>query len=242
MGSIINKLKNYAYSRRGNTTLISRSRPDHPEKLPVDKLPTVTNTKQISKPSLEAASTTNDMTSVGTMPILAATAAKTIEAETMSIITGTGSETTAIIITTEEEPVTTLSIEETGTTISTKTVAPSDKCSKFYLACRGNNIEEVKELLKTITLDEIDRMEPNGSTALHTACYHGHQEIVKLLLKAGADRAISNKYNYLPFDEALNDEIKELFFRVPNTNRLVSDTGAIEWESINDDALETAGE
>ncbi|CAF1230510.1 unnamed protein product [Rotaria sordida] len=232
-------LTRYAFNRRGNVYLASRSCPDHPERLPPDKLPTVNDTQQKSKSSSETATTTNEVTSVVIMPILTAT--RTIEAETMSTMTGIESETTAIT-TMESGAITTISIEEMATTISTEIVASFSKCSKFYLACRGNNIEEVKELLKTITLDEIDRIEPNGSTALHAACYHGHQEIVKLLLRAGADRALPNKHNCLPFDEALNDEIKELFFRVPNTNRLVSNTGAIEWESINDDVLETAAE
>jgi hypothetical protein len=124
--------------------------------------------------------------------------------------------------------------------LSTETIAPSNKCSDFYLACRNNDIEEFKKLFKTITLDEIDRLEPNGSTALHAACYNGHEEIVKLLLEAGADRAVLNKFQYLPFDEAKNDEIKTLFLRIPNTNRLVSNTGAIEWELINDDVVATA--
>ena len=39
-----------------------------------------------------------------------------------------------------------------------------------------------------------------------------------------------------------NDEIKQLFLRVPNNNRLISSTGAIEWELIDDDALENAAQ
>jgi ankyrin repeat protein len=59
-------------------------------------------------------------------------------------------------------------------------VASSSKSSDFYLACRYNNIKECKKLLETMTLDEMDRIEPNGSTALHVACYNDHAEIVKL--------------------------------------------------------------
>jgi hypothetical protein len=117
-----------------------------------------------------------------------------------------------------------------------------EKCSDFYLACRYNKIEEVEKLLENIRRDEIDRIEPNGSTALHAAAFHGHREIVKLLLEAGADRAIKNKYNCLPFDEAADDATKENFLRIPNANRFVSNTGAIEWELFNDDVPETAAE
>jgi hypothetical protein len=262
MGNLISRLKRYAFDRRVNASNASHSRPDHPERLPPDTIPRVNDT---ATPSSGAAATTNEVTSVVTVPVLTTTTTKTLEAETVTTETESETtmpgETTALIVTPETElettipvetnattvtieagVVPTISIEEMVTTIPTEAVASSIKCSDFYLACRANNIEKVKELLKTITLNEIDRREPNGSTALHAACYHGHEEIVKLLLKTGADRAILNKYNYLPFDEALNDEIKELFFRVPNANRLVSNTGAIEWEAINDDVLETAAE
>ncbi len=118
-------------------------------------------------------------------------------------------------------------------------VSPSNKCSDFYLSCRNNQIQQVKQLLRTITFDEMNKIEPNGSTALHSASYHGHYEIVKLLLEAGVDRAIPNKYQCLPFDEAANDEIKNLFLRITDSNRLVSSTGVIEWNLINNNLLET---
>src|SRR5262249_14963561 len=85
-------------------------------------------------------------------------------------------------------------------------------------------------------------VEANGSTALHAASYHGHSDIVKLLLERGADRAIFNKFQCLPFDEASSDGIRELFLRIPNGNRLIMNTGNIEWELIDDDALVRATE
>ncbi|CAF1235942.1 unnamed protein product [Rotaria sordida] len=129
--------------------------------------------------------------------------------------------------------------------ISTTTTQIADSLndySDFYLACRDNDSKKVRQLLRTMTLDDVDRLEPNGSTSLHVACYYGHSRIVKLLLKEGADRAILNKYQCLPYDEALNDNIKEIFLRIPNSNRLVSDTGAIEWTLIDDDIMEKAKE
>ena len=63
-----------------------------------------------------------------------------------------------------------------------------------------------------------------------------------MLLEAGADRAIQNIYGCLPFDEALNDNIKDLFLRVPNRNRLIGNTGTIEWELIDNDVLDKANE
>ena len=130
----------------------------------------------------------------------------------------------------------------TDSTLETEFVATSEECSDFYLASRNNKVEEVIRFLESISQDEIDRIEPNGSTALHAAAYHGHVDIVRLLLDRGADRAIQNKFQCLPFDEASNDQIKELFLRIPNSNRLITNTGAIEWELVDDDALEKAME
>jgi hypothetical protein len=124
----------------------------------------------------------------------------------------------------------------------TEFVVPLKKCSDFYLACRNNKIEEVKKFLESISEDEIDQIEPNGSTALHAASYYGHADIVRLLLETGADRAIPNKFKCLPFDEASTDEIKELFLRIPNSNRLIMNTGAVEWELVDDDVFENAKE
>ncbi|CAF0977669.1 unnamed protein product [Rotaria sp. Silwood1] len=135
----------------------------------------------------------------------------------------------------EQSESSSISIETTAPPPTT--VASSNQLSDFYLACRNNNIEEVQRLLGTIEMNDVDRIEPNGSTALHAACFHGHQEIVDLLLKQGANRAIQNKYGCLPFDEAKTAEIKQLFYRIPNCNRFISDIGTIEWEIIDDDVV-----
>jgi hypothetical protein len=200
----------------------NRSRPDHPELLPANKLAKIEYIEQKSEPlSVPTPTTTVVTTSVEAKatrePLITLTT-------TESLITITSQEATEIT--------------KTKDTISSLIIT----CSDFYLACRNNQIDEVQELLKTISLDEIDRVEPNGSTALHAASYHGHIQIVRLLLEAGADRAIRNKFNFLPFDEAAHDGIKELFYRIPTSSRLVSDTGAIEWQLIDDDILEKAEE
>ncbi|CAF1119092.1 unnamed protein product [Didymodactylos carnosus] len=87
----------------------------------------------------------------------------------------------------------------------------SEQSSEFYLSCRNNKIEKVKEYLTTITEDEINRLEPNGSTALHAASYNGHDDIVRLLLDKGASTTLKNRYGYTAEQEAKTDTIKELF-------------------------------
>jgi hypothetical protein len=74
-----------------------------------------------------------------------------------------------------------------------------------------------------MSLDEINKVEPNGSTALHAACYYNRIDIVELLLDAGAARSIRNRrFNLTPFDEA-NETIKKLFYRVNNKSTMTSD-------------------
>ncbi|CAF1174988.1 unnamed protein product [Adineta ricciae] len=115
------------------------------------------------------------------------------------------------------------------------------KLSQFYMACRNNDIDVVTAMLPTLTLEEIDQIEPNGSTALHAATYYGNKEIVKMLLAKGAQRTIRNRYDSTPFHEAQTDEIKKLFQRSDATgsatkDRFVGKKGSsYEWIFVQND-------
>jgi len=108
-----------------------------------------------------------------------------------------------------------------------------EKClSNFYLACRDGNIEIVKNLLPLMSIEQINCFEPNGSTALHAASYHGHTEIVRLLLISGASRSLRNlRYNLTPYEEARNDDIRRLFSRInfPTQARFIGSSSKTEW-------------
>lgn len=91
----------------------------------------------------------------------------------------------------------------------------SQPVSDFYLACRNGDLTTVQHLLATLTMDEINQIEPNGSTSLHAASSYNHPEVVKLLLDHGAMRTVVNRKNLTPAEEAATEEIKELFPR-PN--------------------------
>ena len=83
--------------------------------------------------------------------------------------------------------------------------------SEFYYACRNGELAKVQSLLESMSKDEIDRMEPNGSTALHAAAYYGHGDIVRVLLEKGAARKQNNKYGKTPEEEAITEEITQIF-------------------------------
>jgi ankyrin repeat protein len=91
--------------------------------------------------------------------------------------------------------------------------------SEFYFACRNNDINTVRRLLDEHSLEDLDQMEPNGSTGLHAACFYKNIEIIQLLLERGFSRCVINKFNNMPADESETDEIRELFKRPKTSNR-----------------------
>ncbi len=45
------------------------------------------------------------------------------------------------------------------------------KLSEFYLACRNGDLDTVQHLLPNMSDEQKNRIESNGSTALHAATY-----------------------------------------------------------------------
>jgi ankyrin repeat protein len=88
--------------------------------------------------------------------------------------------------------------------------------SEFYLACRNGDVDFVKEYLTTLSPINSN---PNNlelavnSTPLHAASHHGHKEIVQLLIEYGCDRSQINGRGLTAYEEAANDEIRQLFKR-----------------------------
>jgi hypothetical protein len=91
--------------------------------------------------------------------------------------------------------------------------------SEFYFACRNNDLATVHRLISEHPLEDLDQMEPNGSTGLHAACFFKNIDIVRLLLDRGFTRRVLNKYNNTPVDECETEEIRELFKRPKTTIR-----------------------
>ncbi|CAF0858747.1 unnamed protein product [Adineta steineri] len=83
--------------------------------------------------------------------------------------------------------------------------------SDFYNACANNDIPRIKFHLAYMKSDEINRIEPNGSTALHVACYNNNAGAVYLLLRSGALGSIKNRHDLTAFEETTSPCIKQLF-------------------------------
>ncbi|CAF1318142.1 unnamed protein product [Didymodactylos carnosus] len=85
--------------------------------------------------------------------------------------------------------------------------------SDLYTACGNGDTQRVEQILKRIVHDEqLNRVEPNGSTTLHAAAYFGHKEIVELLLQQKyISTTIINRYGNIAEEESADDDIRTLF-------------------------------
>ncbi len=79
-------------------------------------------------------------------------------------------------------------------------------------------------MLLTIPYDQLNQLEPNGSTPLHAATYFGHLDIVRLLLhEYSCQRHLRNYRGFTAYEEAQTDEMRQLYHRPSNENRFNDD-------------------
>jgi ankyrin repeat protein len=79
----------------------------------------------------------------------------------------------------------------------------------FHLAARCANLSIVEYFLDE-ELVNLDAVDDDGCTALHHACYEGHIDLVRLLIKHGADITLKDKTNRTAMDLSKTREIAEL--------------------------------
>ncbi|CAF3514617.1 unnamed protein product [Rotaria sp. Silwood2] len=97
------------------------------------------------------------------------------------------------------------------------------EATDLYWACRAGDIDTVRQIIASTTYIDINRLEPNGSTALHAASFFGHADIVRLLLhQFGVIHHRRNRYGLTAYEEAATDEIHQLFYRSSNSQRFYS--------------------
>ena len=86
------------------------------------------------------------------------------------------------------------------------------KANDFYRACQTGDLEFARKLIASNAYVDINRLEPNGSTALHAASHVGHPDIVRLLLhQYGVMRHRRNQHGLTAYEESANDEIRQLW-------------------------------
>lgn len=92
--------------------------------------------------------------------------------------------------------------------------------SDFYMACKHNDIDTVRDMIKNRTREQLNQIESNGGTALHAAIYYGYPNLVELLLQHGCDPDIENSHQQTPRDHIRTDNIRDIvtFYR-PNSIR-----------------------
>ncbi|CAF1667248.1 unnamed protein product, partial [Didymodactylos carnosus] len=94
----------------------------------------------------------------------------------------------------------------------------------LYWACRGGDLDAVKEILSSTPFSDVNHLEPNGSTALHAASFFGHVDVVKYLLhERGIIRHRKNRHGLTAYQEASTQEIREVFHRPFTSNRFVDE-------------------
>ncbi len=106
--------------------------------------------------------------------------------------------------------------------------------NSLYEACKSNDITRVRQLLHTLTKEEVNERGPDNRTALHVAAFYEHTEILKLLLACEhIDRFIPNQWGSLAKDEA-PDRLKFLFneIRTVDLAETIDEFNGFDEESI----------
>ena len=67
----------------------------------------------------------------------------------------------------------------------------------LHEACQQRDVNKVRELVYVKGYD-INAQDNSGYTPLHTACYYGYSDIVKILMMAGANETITNDHTKTP--------------------------------------------
>ncbi|CAF3916579.1 unnamed protein product, partial [Adineta steineri] len=93
--------------------------------------------------------------------------------------------------------------------------AQSKRAKEFYETCRDGNVDRVRELLSTLTYEELNCSDPTtGHSPLHIACKNNHDKVVQLLLEQkSCSRIIINKDGTTAHDIATSPNIRSLFAR-----------------------------
>ncbi|XP_061574436.1 B-cell lymphoma 3 protein [Cololabis saira] len=82
--------------------------------------------------------------------------------------------------------------------------------SPLMHAVESNNADMVRFLIESQNACDVNGQTYSGNTALHIACGRGQVDIVRLLLKSGADSSLKNYHNDTPVMVAKNKKIADV--------------------------------
>ncbi|KAG4441778.1 hypothetical protein IFR05_002769 [Cadophora sp. M221] len=90
---------------------------------------------------------------------------------------------------------------ENGATVSPR---PRHNISPLVFACEAGNASLVKELMKRMTMEEINMRTVTLGAPIYTAAFRGRAEVVKVMLEAGVDFETTH-YGETPFEAAVRE-------------------------------------
>lgn len=115
-----------------------------------------------------------------------------------------------------------------GTTSSHNHATPySDNIRDFHRACQYGQLSIIESMLRK-ELVAVDCRDPFQNTPLHEAVFYNQEEVVKLLLKKGADPHAENSSHETPTAQCRNAELSNLltnfsqFLKASTTNPFLS--------------------
>ncbi|XP_077576958.1 B-cell lymphoma 3 protein homolog isoform X2 [Stigmatopora nigra] len=109
----------------------------------------------------------------------------------------------------------------------------------LILAVESNNVEMVKFLIENGC--DVNRSSYSANTALHSACARGQTDMVRALLKSGANSSVKNYHNDTPVMLAKNKMITDILRGKGSKAIRVSDTLIVESTSPHSSNSTTNG-
>ena len=94
--------------------------------------------------------------------------------------------------------------------------------SDFYCACKDGDIDYIKEHLPQMSIEDMDKLEANGDTALHVATRNDHKEIVQLLINTECSKTTLNCFGKMPYEESKSPQMKNIYER-PDSGHFYDD-------------------
>lgn len=115
------------------------------------------------------------------------------------------------------------------TSSSTDALNNPEKAITLWQACQRNDLEYIKQYLPQLTTGDINyqHQSENNCTALHEATRQQNVDIIKLLLKHGADRSLKNNNGETPIALSSTDEIRKLFKRPESDQRFIYSSNSL---------------